>query len=125
MCPPSLHTCTQLTLALERRLSPLLTHVPYALHYTLERTATRSLWSGEEPELTVCVFQRVQVTFSYRPGAAWTTAPTRDGIQYGRQCPSCNRVGGADGVLTPTRNRLSDPVSRPDAAEGGTRVRLT
>jgi hypothetical protein len=29
----------------------------------------------------------------------------------------------ADGVLTPTRNRLSTPVSRPDAAEGGTRVR--
>jgi hypothetical protein len=27
-------------------------------------------------------------------------------------------VGGADGVLTPTRNKLSSPVSRPDAAEG-------
>jgi hypothetical protein len=37
-----------------------------------------------------------------------------------------NRVDGADGVLTSTtRNRLSNPVSRPDAEEGGTRVRLT
>jgi hypothetical protein len=58
------------------------------------------------------------------PGS-WATAPSRCIMPYGRQCPSCNRVGGADGVLTPTRNRLSNPVSRPDAAEGGTRVRLT
>jgi hypothetical protein len=33
-----------------------------------------------------------------------------------------NRVDGADSTLT---HRLSDPVSRPDAAEGGTRVRHT
>jgi hypothetical protein len=41
-------------------------------------------------------------------------------MPYGRQRPSCYREGGADGVLTPTRK---SPVSRPGAAEGGTRVR--
>jgi hypothetical protein len=58
------------------------------------------------------------------PGS-WATAPSRCIMPYGRQCRSCNRVGGADGVLMPTRNRLSTPVSRPDAPEGGTRVRPT
>ena len=34
-----------------------------------------------------------------------------------------NREGGADGVLTRTRDLLSNPVSRPQTAEGETRVR--
>jgi hypothetical protein len=38
----------------------------------------------------------------------------------GRQCQSCNRVGGADGVLARTHYKLSKPF---DATEGGTRVR--
>jgi hypothetical protein len=58
------------------------------------------------------------------PGS-WATASLRCITQYGRQFPICNRVGGADGALTRTCNRLSNPVSRPDAAEGGTRVRPT
>jgi hypothetical protein len=80
MCSPSLHTCTQLTLAWKRRLSPLLTHpmrckVHAALH-ALVRTAAHSLWNGEGPELTDAFSQRVQVAFSWRPGVG--LQPQRD-----------------------------------------------
>jgi hypothetical protein len=42
------------------------------------------------------------------PGSC-ATAPTRCSTPYGlrRQCLSCNRVDGADGALTPTRNKPS------------------
>jgi hypothetical protein len=60
--------------------------------------------------LTVCLrLSRpltCQVTFSWRPGAGRATASTRCPnarcimLCGRRQCPSCNRTDGADGVLT-------------------------
>jgi hypothetical protein len=60
--------------------------------------------------------------------SACCLVPTGARLQLQRDA-SC-RMGGnveamlsRDGVLTRALNRLSNPVSRPDAAEGGTRVR--
>jgi hypothetical protein len=54
------------------------------------------------------------------PGS-WATAPTRCIMPYGRHCPSCNRVGGADGVLTLTRNssptQFHTPTQRREGRE--------
>ena len=40
-------------------------------------------------------------------------------IPYVRQCPSCNRVGGADGVLTPTATSSSTQFHAPKQRREG------
>jgi hypothetical protein len=54
------------------------------------------------------------------PGS-WATAPTRCIMPYGRHCPSCNRVGGAHGVLTlpatGSFNQFHTPTQRREGRE--------
>jgi hypothetical protein len=91
----------------------------YPPPYTCVRTAAHGLcMGGGSPGLTVCVSQRVQVQVT--PGS-WATAPQRDweaiNDAYGRQLTTSQCYRGADGVLTPTRNKPSFTPRR--AAEGG------
>jgi hypothetical protein len=70
----------------------------------------------------------LQCTSLTRPGVPplLLHASPRESRETSSHAAETACMGGADSVLTPTtRNRLSNPVSRPDAAEGGTRVRLT
>jgi hypothetical protein len=63
----------------------------------------------------------MQVTSRWRPEAGLYSTLTRRVMAFGRQRPRCY-LYRVDGVLTRTRNK---PSSTPDAADGGTRVRLT
>jgi hypothetical protein len=78
--------------------------------YTCVRTAAHNLWSGGSPGLMVWRLRACSMLMA--PGS-WATAPTRCIMSYARQCPCCNRVGGAVGVLTSARNRFSQPSFTP------------
>ena len=78
----------------------MLTRYRYVFVYLSALSGACGARSDPTPSsLNTYQISRVQVTSSHphAPGS-WATAPTRCITQYGRQCPSCNRVGGADGA---------------------------
>jgi hypothetical protein len=81
----------------ENTCSPTLCALPVNA-CTCVRTASH-LWSDGSPGLTVRVFQRAGDILMV-PGAGLQPQPDVSCRMGRRHCPSCDRVDGADGVLT-------------------------